>query len=189
MPGPIAVLDACVLYPAALRDLLLRLSRAGVYRARLTDRIHDEWIAALLANRPDLSQELLARTRRLMNMHALDSLVTGYEHLIEQQSLPDPDDRHVLAAAIASRARAIVTFNIRDFPAAVLAPFGISAIPPDDFICDLWDLDAEAVISTAREHRLALKNPPVPAERLLQTLQDQGLPETVARLREWLEEL
>ena len=116
----VAVLDACVLYPAPLRDLLLRLALTDLFRARWTDRIHEEWIQSLLSKRPDLSRERLQRTRGLMDRTVPDCLVTGFEELIETLVLPDPDDRHVLAAAIRSQAGVIVTYNIRDFPEEVL---------------------------------------------------------------------
>lgn len=98
-----AVYDACVLYPAPLRDLLLRLALTDLFRARWTDRIHEEWIRSVLENRPDLKPEQLERTRQLMNQAVPDCLVTGYEGLIDQLELPDPDDRHILAAAIRPR--------------------------------------------------------------------------------------
>lgn len=95
-----ALSDACVLYPAPLRDLLMHLALTDLFRAKWTDQIHDEWIRSVLEQRPDLRREQLERTRQLMNAHVRDCLVTGYEDLIPALSLPDPDDRHVLAAAI-----------------------------------------------------------------------------------------
>ena len=116
MSPTLAVYDACVLYPAPLRDLLVPLATEGLVHARWSDRIHDEWTRNLLANRPDLTAARVRRTRDLMNQHVRDSLVTGYESLIAQLALPDPDDCHVLAAALRARATLIVTFNSADFP-------------------------------------------------------------------------
>lgn len=93
-------LDASVLYPAPLRDLLLELAVADLYRAKWSDAVHEEWIRAVLKNRSDLTRAQLERTRDLMNAHARDPLVTDFERLIGVLDLPDPDDRHVLAAAI-----------------------------------------------------------------------------------------
>lgn len=76
------VYDACVLYPAPLRDLLMHLALSDLYRARWSDLIHDEWTRNVLASRPDLTQDQLNRTRQLMNAHVRDSLVTGFEYLI-----------------------------------------------------------------------------------------------------------
>lgn len=121
------VYDACVLYPAPLRDLLMHLALSDLYRARWSDLIHDEWTRNVLASRPDLTQDQLNRTRQLMNAHVRDSLVTGFEYLIPSIRLPDPDDRHVAAAAIHSGASLIVTFNLKDFPAEVLKPYNLVA--------------------------------------------------------------
>ena len=110
-----AVLDACVLYPAPLRDVLLSLGRAGLYHARWTHQIHDEWMRNLLAQRPDLAEDTLRRTRELMNTAIPDSLIENYEVLIDKIQLPDPEDRHVVAAAIIGHADAIVTFNLKTF--------------------------------------------------------------------------
>lgn len=118
------IFDACVLYPAPLRDFLLRLSITGLFSAKWTDQIHDEWIRNVLKSRPELKDKL-PRTRELMNNAVQDSLVTGYESIIENLKLPDTDDRHVLAAAIRSNAQAIITFNLKDFPNDVLVQYGM----------------------------------------------------------------
>ena len=96
----IALYDACVLYPAPLRDLLMHLAMTDLYHAKWTNDIHDEWIRNVLANRPDLKRSQLERTRELMNKYVRDCLVEKYEHLILSLRLPDLNDRHVLAAAI-----------------------------------------------------------------------------------------
>lgn len=95
-----AIYDANVLYPAPIRDLFLRIAQSGLVFARWTELIHDEWVRNLLENNPKMNPESIARTRRLMNEAVRDCLVTGYEGLIDTVDLPDPDDRHVLAAAI-----------------------------------------------------------------------------------------
>lgn len=111
------VYDANVLYPAPLRDLLVRIGMAGVVRVKWTDEILDEVFRNILANRPDLSMERLARTRSLMNDAIRDVRVDGHQTLIDSLHLPDPDDRHVLAAAIHCGAQSIITHNLKDFPA------------------------------------------------------------------------
>ncbi len=182
MTSLIAVLDACVLYPAPLRDLLLQLSFAGLYRARWTDEIHDEWMAALLARRPDLTREQLGRTRALMNASGLDCLVSGYAHLVAGLQLPDERDRHVLAAAIRCDAAVIVTCNQRDFPAVYLGQFGVDAQHPDEFISDLLAADQENVLRSVRQVRSRLRNPMLSVEEYLDILSRQALPATVAAL-------
>jgi PIN domain len=101
----------------------MRLALTDLFQARWTDQIHDEWTRNLLTNRPDVTTESLARCRRLMDAHVPDCLVTGYESLIPTLSLPDPDDRHVLAAALHAGAGSIITYNLSDFPASVLDQF------------------------------------------------------------------
>lgn len=120
-----AFLDACVLYPAPLRDLLLELAVSDLYRAKWSNAVHEECIGAVLRDRPDLRRAQLERTRDMMNAHARDALVTDFEQLIGVLVLPDPDDRHVLAAAIKGRADLIVTVNLKDFPAGILDRWGI----------------------------------------------------------------
>jgi len=173
--GFTALYDSCVLYPAPLRDLLVRLGGTGLFRARWTNQIHDEWIRNLLENRTDLSRERLERTRDLMNDHIFDSLVTDYEDLIPSLTLPDPDDRHVVAAAIRGRADVIVTFNLKDFPASILSHYSIDVQHPDVFLRHLLDLDGGLICATIRQQRLDLRKPPKPAEEMLDTFGEQGL--------------
>lgn len=179
------VYDACVLYPAPLRDFLMHLALTDLYRAKWTDEIHDEWTRNVLENRPDLTPDHLLRTRTLMNSSVRDCLVTGYEFLIPTLSLPDPGDRHVLAAAIRSQSSVILTFNLKDFPVEELEKYDIEALHPDEFLSDLIDLNPAKVLAAAAAHRRALKNPPKTASEYLDTLLRQGLPETVGQLRQW----
>jgi len=121
------VYDANVLYPNTLRDLLIRIAQSGTVQAKWTNAILDEMLAALRRNRPDIPAGKLERLRDLMNKAVRDCLVTGYEPLIEGLKLPDPDDRHVLAAAIKTGAQVIVTRNLKDFPESDLQPWDIEA--------------------------------------------------------------
>jgi hypothetical protein len=183
MPSFTAVYDACVLFPAPLRDLLMQLALTDLFRARWTEAIHDEWIRSVLASRPDLKRGQLERTRDLMNAHVMDCLVTGYESIIPSLDLPDPDDRHVLAAAIRVGAGVIVTFNLSDFPTTALEAFGIEAQHPDEFITHLLDLSPTDVCRAVGRQRQSLKNPPRSHEQLLDTFARLQLRETVSRLR------
>src|SRR2546430_3319191 len=100
----VVVYDACVLYPSTMRDLLIRIAQAGLVQAKWTEQILDEVFDSLQKDRPDLEPAKLDRTRVLMIRAVRDCLVTGYEPLIPSVSLPDPDDRHVVAAAIRAQA-------------------------------------------------------------------------------------
>jgi predicted nucleic acid-binding protein len=177
------VYDSNVLYPAPLRDLLMRLALTDLFRARWTDDIHEEWMRNLLEDRPDLSRTQVERTRDLMNAHARDCLVEGYQSLIPALNLPDPDDRHVLAAAIRANASVIVTFNLNDFPEEQLAAYGIEAQHPDEFIVHLLALDRTRVCAAAEEQRSSLRNPPKTSAEFLDILLRQGLPQTVELFR------
>lgn len=160
----------------------MHLALSGLYRARWTDRIHDEWIRAVLRKRPELSDALLEK-RQQMNFAVPDSLVVGYEGLEAGLTLPDPDDRHVLASAIFCGAGTIVTYNIKDFPEEALAPHGITAQHPDQFIEHAFDLNSAAVLHAVRDHRASLKNPPKTVEELFDGYLEVGLATTVAALR------
>jgi PIN domain len=113
-----ALLDASVLYPAPLRDVLLELATTDVYRAKWSSAINEEWINALMRNEPHRDRAALERTRALMDRATRDCLLEGYEALIPSLLLPDPNDRHVLAAAITGRCDVIFTANLKDFPTA-----------------------------------------------------------------------
>lgn len=161
------------------------LSVSDLFRARWTETILDEWSRNLQKNRPDLKPEQLERTRRLMNECTLDCLVSGYEDLIPGLHLPDPDDRHVLAAAIRAQAGVIVTFNLTDFPREYLAGFGIESQHPDDFIVHLLNISPGTVCKAVKQHRQSLRNPPKSVDDYFDTLERQQLPNTVQRLREF----
>jgi hypothetical protein len=164
----VAVYDACVLYPAPLRDLLLRLALTNLFRARWTELIHQEWMRSV--------------QRELMDSAVPDCLVSGHESLIEQLYLPDPDDRHVLAAAIRCQAGVIVTYNLADFLVEIIAAHGIEAQHPDEFVMHLHDLASGAVCAAVRDQRKALTHPPRTVRELLDTFRASGLVGTVARL-------
>jgi hypothetical protein len=178
------VYDACVLYPAPLRDLLVQLAATRIFRAKWTDLIHDEWTRNLLIKRPDLNAEKLARLRVLMNKSIPDSLITDFEYLIPTLELPDLDDRHVLAAAIVAEAKTIVTFNLKDFPDPILAKYGISSQHPDIFISDLIDRYPQQVLDAIDITLSRLKNPPQTFPNHLETLSNHGLITSVAMLRD-----
>lgn len=160
-----AIFDACVLYPTHLRDFLMWLGLSGRFRARWSHDIHEEWEHHLLLNRPDLTGAQLDRTSDLMDRAISDGLVDGDEELVAGLILPDPEDRHVLAVAIRCGASVIVTFNQRDFPADVLASYGVESQHPDEFVENLFDLDAAAVVAAAQRQRAQLKNPPIDVDQ------------------------
>lgn len=181
------IYDACVLYPAPLRDILIELAAANLFRAQWTEQIHEEWIRKLLEARPQLERSKLERTKQLMNMAVMDSSVTGYEHLVATVTLPDVNDRHVVAAAIHAKSNGIVTFNLKDFPADALKPLNLEAIHPDDFITYQLDLSEAAVFGAVSRVCRRLRNPPKTGSQYLDTLLSCGLPKTVTALRPYEE--
>ncbi len=183
MKAPLAVLyDANVLYPNFLRDFLIRLARTGAVRARWTEAIHEEWMRNLLANRPDLSREKLLALKELMNAAVPDCLVSGYEHRIESLNLPDPDDRHVLAAAIEANVSVIVTFNQQDFPSEALELHGLRAEPPGSFTAAIYGRTPHLVVAAARNRRVALRRPRFSVSEYLNRLRRSGLGDLADRL-------
>ena len=178
-----AVLDACVLFSASLRDILLRLAEDKLVDPFWSAEIRDEWIRSLLRKRPKLKREKLERTCREMDSFFPGSLVDGYESITPTLTLPDLNDRHVLAVAIRAKAEYIVTFNLSDFPEKDLQPYHIEALSPDDFIFRVIQKSPHFFLQTVKRHRSDLKNPPKTVEEYLATLEQQGLPKTVAFLR------
>lgn len=157
------------------------------FRARWTTQIHDEWIHNLLEQRPDISEAQLRRTADLMNQAVPDCRVENYEDLIDSLKLPDPDDRHVLAAVIKCQADVIVTNNLKDFPEEVLNRYEIDAQSPDVFLNHLFDLNPTVFCRSIRLQRERLRNPSFTAEELLESFYRQGLPLTVNKLRQEIE--
>lgn len=179
----VVVYDANVLYPSTLRDILIRVAQTGLVQAKWTEEILEEVFRSLRAKRPDLDVRSLARTRELMRQAVPDCMVSGHQPLVDILELPDPDDCHVLAAAIRARAQMIVTFNLVDFPAKTLAAWDIEAKHPDDFLVDQFHLDAVAVHKAVQATADAWRNPPGNTNDVLDSLERCGIPQAVALLR------
>ncbi|HLU72973.1 PIN domain-containing protein [Nocardiopsis composta] len=179
----IALYDASVLYPNTLRDLLIRIAQTGLVEAKWTDQILDEVFDSLKRDRPDLPATALERTRKLMLAAVRDCLVTKYEPLIGALDLPDPDDRHVLAAAVRARAQVIVTSNLRDFPAASLAPWDLESKSPDEFLLDQIHLDRKVVWACVQQIADSWRCPPGTVDDVLDRLERAGLVRATAELR------
>ena len=161
----------------------MELALTDLFRAKWSHMIHDEWIRAILKNRPDLTAEKLKRARDLMDIHVRDCLVENFEDLIPALKLPDPKDNHVLAAAIRGRADVSVTYNLKDFPDKALERYGIAAQHPDGFLTHLLDLAPGIVCAAVKTHRKRLSNPEKNVEQYLEALVRQVLNEFVAKLR------
>ncbi len=173
MPRYAALLDACALVPIALADTLLRAAEKRLYRPIWSDRILAEAREAIEEIHPGIDVQ-----KRFTDMRDTfdDALVTGWEELEAGISLPDNDDRHVVAAAIRGGAQAIVTFNISDFPATTLAPLGMEAVGPDAFLLDQLDLSPSTVLQVIREQAAHTRRPSLTATQLAGVLSRAGVP-------------
>ncbi len=187
LSGFVVLFDACVLYSAPVRDLLLEIAVAGLFRAKWTERIHDEWMYNLIRKRPDLAPERLERTRRLINESVEDCLVEGYEHLCPHLELPDPDDRHILAASIKGQAQMIVTYNLKDFPVEVLEKYGIEAQHPDDFFLNQSDLHLPVFLTAVKNCRSRMNNPAKTSGEYLEILRKHSLVKIAEFLESYIE--
>lgn len=171
-----AFLDTCVLVPIATADLLLRLAEAGLFRPLWSAAILDELERALISVHPDLASGGAQRRVEQMTHAFIDAQVTGWESITENLDLPDPDDNHVLAAAIAGRADIIVTNNIRHFPDLVLNQHGLEAQSLDEFLLNQLDLSRDVTLRVLTEQAQAARRPPLAPAELLQDLERSGVP-------------
>lgn len=181
--SPIIIFDACIIYSALLRDLLMELALKNIFKAKWTEDIHAEWMRNLLKNRPDLQNSQLDKIRLLMNKSVPDCLIEGYEPIIETISLPDQKDRHVLAAAIHAKVNVILTYNLKDFPKNILGLYNVKVQHPDDFLKSLIEQAPAKFYAAINTVKNRLKNPPISIGDYLDNLENQFLPQTVALLR------
>lgn len=186
-PPPAALLDANVLFPATLRDLLLRLAEAGFVNVFWSRDILEETFRSIARSRPGLTASRTARSRAAMERFFEGASIEGYAHRIDTIALPDPDDRHVLAAAIEGGVDYIVTRDVDDFPEDVLLEYGLERRTPDELVCELIDAHGPpAVAAVIHAQAAAMRRPPMSARDLLERLATPsfGLTLAAARLRE-----
>ncbi len=165
----VVVPDACVLYSAALRDLLLRCGEAGLLSLRWSDRILDEMVHALARTRPDIPPDRLIRLKALMVEAFPNAMVEP--SCVTAANLPDRDDEHVLAVAVATSADVLVTLNLSDFPQDLCRRVtSASVLSPDRFLLELLREDLEGVQSAVNAAVRALRNPPMSVEEYLSKL-------------------
>ena len=179
-----AVLDACVLFPIATADALISLAVAGLFSAKWTVAIENEWLAVAERRHPGFSGRFTTR-RDAMRDAILDWEVNaeGWQALAPALTLPDPNDVHVLSAAIAGHADCIVTTNLKDFPASALEAYGLVALHPDDFIVAQLDLDLYSALGAFKAMRERKRNPPYGPEEFAAAMERNGLVATAERLR------
>jgi predicted nucleic acid-binding protein len=182
-----ALADACVLAGALRRNLLLTLAEAEFFRVRWSRAVMDETqsaIEVILAGKEMDAAERAARARAAMERAFEDAMVDGFDHLLAVcVGIRDAKDRHVLAAAIKTRAHVIVTDNLKHFPDHALAPFSIEARSADAFIADTAMLDIGRAAAAVQRMRLRFGKPPMSADDLFNKMDAQGLTETVDVLK------
>ena len=154
----------------------MRLGLAGLYRARWTTDISEEWVRNVNKKNPHISRDKLEKVSAKMNYAILDALIENYSYLISKLSLPDPNDRHVLAAAIHGKVDLIITFDLKDFPEKPLAPYRLRSVHPDEFLCDIFDMSPTKVLATLRTMREKRNRPALSARDFIEKLKRQGLP-------------
>lgn len=137
------VLDTCVLFPVATREILLNYAKTGGFEPIWSSRILDEWTRAADAKLSAVDAARVAGDMALMKAQFPDAMAEGWEDLVDEVDLPDPYDAHVVAAARVGLAESVITFNIRDFPMRALAPFGLSRQHPDEFLRNAWLRDGQ----------------------------------------------
>lgn len=189
-----ALVDACALAGALKRNLLLSLAEAEFFRIRWSAQILDETEAAirdiLAAKGADDAGDRARRARRYMEEAFEEAVVEGFDGMLNAcDGLPDPDDAHVVAAALKTQAAVIVTDNLRDFPKAILAPLNLEVRSTDAFIADTIALDPERAIAAVRTMRERLRNPEKTPETLLLDMEAAGLIETADMLRPHIQSL
>lgn len=163
-----AVLDACVLVPASLRDTLLRAAEEDLYRVHWSEHILEE-VRRTLVDRELADETGAERLVSTLRSYFPEAAVQGYEPIIA--SMPNrPGDRHVLAAAIVAGVQTIVTVNLKDFPSEALAPFGLEAQHPDTFLASLFDRHPDRLARILLEQAAELRKPPVTVSDLLTRL-------------------
>src|SRR5579863_6922757 len=190
-----ALLDTCVLVPSRARDVQLEIASTGAYRPLWSTEILaelDRTLRLLLGKRvvsPEETDGYVIRLFQQMETAFPDAIVTGWEPLVATVQLPDPDDRHVVAAAWAGRADVIVTDNLADFPADALPP-PLFRQSLDDFLLDTLDLYPTQVIAAVRAvaGRTGRSGPTMTPHDVAVYLQTHGMPAFGERMQTELEQ-
>lgn len=175
-----AFLDACALVPLSLADTLLRLAEAGLYRPLWSERVLDEMVDAIGTVHPELASGQPRSRANAMQSAFEDACVTGWESMEDSISLPDRNDRHVVAAAVRGRADTLVTFNLQDFPRTALKSMDLEVQHPDEFLLNQLDLEPDLTIRTLQLQAAATQRPTVSMKQLLLHLQQCNVPKFAA---------
>lgn len=177
-----AFLDANVLHPAFLRGAMLWFASERLLRPVWSKTVLEEWRRSLLRRHSDLEEAKIDQLEAQTLEHFPDAMVEGYEPFIKAIELPDPNDRHILAAAIVGKCQGIVTANTKHFPEEVVAPHQMEIIHPDDFIVNIIDIDETKALTACRNHRAAMSRTTPTQDQYLERFRACGLVQAHARL-------
>jgi predicted nucleic acid-binding protein len=180
----IAILDANVLYSARLRDFFVWLALENAFQAHWTAQIAEEWTRNLLQKRPEITRDKLERTQKLMEKALPNALLENIPSL--NIILPDPNDSHVLEAAVHAKAAFIVTHNLRDFPESILEPYLVKAINPNDFVWHIIERTPNLVLNAIELQQANLQRPQISMDAMLLQLEAQGMVKVATWLRNQL---
>lgn len=184
----VVILDANVLFPFRVRDVLLTFAHEGLFRARFTEQILDEWTENLIELKPSLKDSIHSQVD-IIRRKFDECFVTGHMPLIEGLEMPDENDRHVLAAAIRCSAQVIVTENRRDFPKDLLDEYDVEALGADEMLANTYELFPAEAARALGKVRGRYKNPPMNVSEFLLDLTRVGLPKLAAIARRDIETL
>jgi hypothetical protein len=176
------VLDACVLFPAFQRSVLLYMADEMLFQPRWSAKIQEECSRSICQKVPGIDPLKIERTMAQMNNAFPEALIDVDDRLVGALELPDQNDRHVLAAAIIGKCDAIVTANIRDFPASILSRYELDIVHPDNLIVSMIDLAPDRAMAALNAHLASMTKPPITAEDYLTAFQNKGLTQTYQRL-------
>ena len=172
-PSLLAVLDTSVLFPAQVRNLLLWLAAGGLYEPLWSEAILEE-LERNLREDTSMSEEQIAHLLEEMERAFPDAVGRRFEGAADGLTLPDEDDRHVVALAVEYEADMLVTVNTKHFPQAVLRPLGIDRVTPDAFVRRLYRRDRDSVLRAVEEHRLSLVRAPLRRRAYVASLRERG---------------
>lgn len=178
----VVILDANVLYPFRVRDVLLRFAEAGLFRARWSEQIIDEWTRSLIRDKPHLKDSVLSQ-KAAMTKAFPEALVEGIDGLVGSLVMPDENDRHVLAAAILAGAQHIITENLKDFPNDILDPYSITAVSADQFLSSTFELYPSEAMAAFRQMRHEYNHPSLSQNQFVMDFMRVGLVQTAAHLK------
>ncbi len=180
-----ATLDACAIYSTTSRQLLLYFATANMYKPFWNAEIHREWVSSIAARNKEMSRDALESISEAMNTDFPDANISGLSKLIKGLTLPDVNDRHVLATAIVSESDSVVTWNLKDFPKTYLKRFGITAISPDEFMLRMVG-SRGGKFEMFVEELVSVTDPPVSPAELLRRMERCQLQKTVQKLKQLL---